>query len=137
MASTYRVVDSIDRVDLAAWERVRSACGSPIFMDPRFISAVETSMKQSCRFWYVIVYDDNSRPVACAGLAAMTIDLTDFADPRLAWIIRRGPKILSRFRKLKVLFCSWPGSPGENGTGRRPGRPTAAPAARTVPRPPR
>ena len=43
----------------------------------------------------------------------MTIDLTDFADPRLAWIIRRAPKILSRFRKLNVLFCSLPGSPGE------------------------
>jgi predicted N-acyltransferase len=115
MLYTYRVFDSIDEVDLAAWERVRSKCGGSIFMDPRFIAAVETSMKQSCRFWYVIVYDDNSRPAACACLTAMTIDLADLADPRLAWIIRHVPKLLSRFRNLKLFICGLPGSPGEKG----------------------
>jgi hypothetical protein len=68
------------------------------------------------RFWYAIVYDDDACPVACAGLAAMTIDLMDLADltaPRLARIIRCVPFILSRFRELKVLFCSLPGSPGQ------------------------
>src|SRR5712691_8382486 len=104
MPYTCRVFESIDAVDLAAWERVCSECGAAIFMDPRFIAAVETSMKESCRFWYAIVYDDGDRPVACAGLSTMTVDLTDFADPRLSWIIKRAPKILSRFRKLKMLF---------------------------------
>jgi hypothetical protein len=113
MASTYRVVDSIDRVDLVAWERVRAACGSPIFMDPRFITAVEVSMKQNSRFWYVIVYDDNNRPVACACLNAITIDLADVAGPRLASAMRRLPETLSRFRKLKALICGLPGAPGE------------------------
>jgi hypothetical protein len=111
MASTYRVVDSIDRVDLTAWERVCSACGSPIFMDPRFITAVEVSMKQSCRFWYVIVYDDNSRPVACACLSAITIDLADVAGPRMASAMRRLPETLSKFQKLKALICGLPRRP--------------------------
>ncbi len=70
-------------------------------------------MRESCRFWYVIVYDDG-HPVACAGLAAMKIDLTDFSDPRLARIIKHAPKWLSRFRELKALFCGLPGSPGGN-----------------------
>jgi hypothetical protein len=116
MASTYRVFDSINGVDLAAWELVRSACGSPIFMDPRFITAVEISMKQNCRLWYVIVYDDNSRPAACACLSAMTIDLADvagLAGPRVASTIRRVPEMLSRFRKFRALFCGLPGAPGE------------------------
>jgi predicted N-acyltransferase len=68
-------------------------------------------MKQGCRFWYVIIYDDG-RPVACAGLAAMTIDLAELSDRRLAWVIKRIP-VVSGLQKLKVLFCSLPGSPGE------------------------
>ena len=58
MPYSYRVFDSIDEVDLTAWQRVRSESGTSIFMDPRFIACVESSMKQSCRFWYVIIYDE-------------------------------------------------------------------------------
>src|SRR3954468_14031702 len=111
MSYSYRVSDSIDDVERAAWQRVCAESGASIFMDPRFIESVETSMKQSCRFWYVTVYDD-ARPVACAGLAAMSVNLAELADPRLARVLRRVP-ILSRLQKLNVLFCSLPGSPGE------------------------
>ena len=104
MPYTNRVFNSIGEIDLTAWERVRSESGGSIFMDPRFIASVEASMKEDCRFWYVIVYDGNGRPAACACLTAMTIDLADLADPRLAWIIRRVPKLLSRFRKLKLFI---------------------------------
>src|ERR1700704_7715 len=110
MPFTNRVFNSIGEVDLTAWERVRFESGGSMFMDPRFIAAVETSMKENCRFWYVVVYDGDSRPAACACLTAMPIDL---ADPRLAWIIRRAPKLLSRFRNLKLFICGLPGSPGE------------------------
>jgi predicted N-acyltransferase len=113
MPYTNRVFNSIDEVDLTAWERVRSETGGSIFMDPRFIASVETSMKEDCRFWYVIVYDGNGRPAACACLTAMTIDLADLADPRLASIIRRIPRSLTRFRKLKLFICGLPGAPGE------------------------
>jgi predicted N-acyltransferase len=108
-----RVFNSIDDVDIAAWQRVCRDGNASIFLDPRFIAAVETGMKDSCRFRYVIIEMQDGRPVACACLTEMTIDLLDFTDPRVAWVIRRGPKILSRFRHLKVLFCSLPGSPGE------------------------
>ena len=113
MPYTNRVFNSIGEVDLTAWERVRSESGGSIFMDPRFIASAETSMKEDCRFWYVIVYDGNGRPAACACLTVMTIDLADLADPRLASIIRRLPRLLTRFRKLKLFICGLPGSPGE------------------------
>jgi predicted N-acyltransferase len=112
-AYTCRVFDSIDDVDLHAWRSVCMESGASIFMDPHFIAAVETSMKRSCRFWYVIVYGDDGRPVACAGLSAMAVDIMDFGDSRVTWIVRLAPKLLSKFRKLKALFCSLPGSPGE------------------------
>jgi predicted N-acyltransferase len=111
MPYSYRDFESIEDVDLAAWDRVCSEGGASIFMDPRFIAGLESSMKQGCRFWYVIIYDDGL-PVACAGLAAMTIDLAELSDRRLAWVIKRIP-VVSGLQKLKVLFCSLPGSPGE------------------------
>jgi hypothetical protein len=113
MPYTNRVFNSIGEVDLTAWERVRSETGGSIFMDPRFIASVENSMKDDCRFWYVIVYDEKSHPAACACLTAMTIDPADLADPRLASIIRRVRRLLTRFRKLKLFICGLPGSPGE------------------------
>ena len=129
MVYACRLSVSIDQVDLGAWQRVRSENDASIFMDPRFIRVVETSMEQ-CRFWYVIVYDDAGRPVACAGLSTLTIDLRDIADvakPPLSWIIRCVPVVLPRFRELKVLFCSLPGSPGQKSLAyafiyRHPGR---------------
>jgi predicted N-acyltransferase len=113
MLYSYRLFDSIGDVDLAAWEKVRSEAGAPIFMDPRFIAAVETSMRPGCRFWYAIVYDGDGRAAACACVTRMTIDLADLADTRVAWVIRRAPGVFSRFRKLKVMICGLPGSPGE------------------------
>jgi predicted N-acyltransferase len=111
MAYTYRLFDSIDDVDLAAWERVCSECGASIFMDLRFIGAVEASITQNCRFWYVMIYE-NDCPVACACLSALAINLADFAEPGLAWILRHLPPGLSRLRHWKLMFCGFPVSTG-------------------------
>ena len=112
MPYTCRVFNSVADLDSSAWQHVCSVSGAPVFMDIRFAAAVEASMQPSCRFWYLIVDDDDGQPVGCAGLHAMTIDLTDFADPRLAKIIEWMPG-MSRFRKVKALFCSLPGTPGD------------------------
>ena len=112
MPYTCRVFNSVADIDRAAWEQVCSASRAPVFMDLRFAAAVEASMQPGCSFWYLIVDDDDGRPVGCAGLHAMTIDLTDFADPRLTKIIKWMPG-MSKFRRLKALFCSLPGTPGD------------------------
>ena len=111
MSYSYRVFDSIAEVELSAWQRVCADSSASIFMNTRFMASVEASMKQSCRFWYLIIYDDG-RPVACAGLSTMAVNLADLADPRLAWVLKHTP-VLSKLQKLNVLFCSLPGSPGE------------------------
>src|SRR5215472_3639685 len=114
MGLTYRVFDCIEAVDAADWGRVRARCGEPITADPRFIAAVEASMRPACSFWHVIVYDESGEPVASASLSAITYDMADFADPRLATIVRRLPNALSRLRNLKVLVCGLPGSAGQH-----------------------
>jgi predicted N-acyltransferase len=114
MSFTYRLFDTIGDVDLAGWQRVRSECGDSIFMDPRFIAAVEVGMRRSCRFWHVIVYDENRVAVACASLTAMSLDLAYVVDPTLASIMRRLPGVLSALRSLKLLLCGLPVSAGQS-----------------------
>jgi predicted N-acyltransferase len=114
MAYTYQLFNSIDEVDLVDWEYVRSACSEPIFMDRRFVAAVEVSMRQSCSFQYVIVYNEKTRPVACACLSARTLDLVDIADARFASIIKRLSKTAPWLRYGKVLTCGLPISVGKN-----------------------
>ena len=103
MSLTYRLFDSIDAVDLADWRRVRSQCGEPISMDPRFIAAVEASMGPGYRFWHVIIYDEDALPVACASLSTITIDLLDTADTSLAFAVRYLPGVQRALSRIKLL----------------------------------
>jgi predicted N-acyltransferase len=113
-ACRYRLFESIEDVDLAAWERVRIECGGSVFLDPRFIAAIETSMKRNCRFQYVIVYDDDGRPLACTCVTGITIDLADFVGPKLAWMIRGLPSWLRRLRFWKLMYCGLPVATGHH-----------------------
>jgi hypothetical protein len=77
-------------------------------MDPRFIAAVEVSMKQVEKFWYIVLYDEGGVAVLCTSASVMTVDLADLADPGLVRIIRHIPLLFSRLRHLKVLICGLP-----------------------------
>jgi predicted N-acyltransferase len=114
MAYTYRLFNSIDEVDPEAWERVRSASPEPIFMDRRFIAAVEISMRQSCRFWHLIVYDETGLAVACACLSASMIDLANVAHAGFAAIVKRAAGMAPWLRYVRVLTCGLPISVGKN-----------------------
>jgi hypothetical protein len=115
-AGTYshRIFDSIAQVDATAWERVRAACDASIATDPRFLAAVEASMKEGERFWYIVVYDDKGAPAACATVSAMTVDLVGFADPALARIIRLTPLNFSRLRRATLLIGGLPIGTGQH-----------------------
>lgn len=111
-AYTIRVFEAAADIERTAWDGLCASCAAPVFMDLRFVAAVEAAMKSTCRFWFVIVYDDECRPAACAGLTAMKVDFTDFGDRRVTWIVKYAP-FLARFRNMRMLFCSLPGSPGD------------------------
>jgi hypothetical protein len=117
---TYRIFNSIEEVAPADWQRVRSACGEQIAMEPRFIAAVENTMRHKCRFWYVVVYDENGLAAACASLSTVTADLANFAHPVLAWVIGHVPVVLSSLRRLKLLICGLPIPTGQPALGLMP-----------------
>ena len=108
MPFSYRIFNCIEHVDVSEWQRVRYACNGSIVMDPRFIAAVEVSMKQVEKFWYIVLYDEGGVAVLCTSASAMTVDLADLADPGLVRIIRHIPLLFSRLRHLKVLICGLP-----------------------------
>ena len=116
MGYTFRVFDCIDEIDRKDWQYLRSACGGSIFLDPCFMTAVEVGMKHSHRFWYVIFYENKDLPVACTSLCATEVDLANFADPGLAWSIRRIPGVSSSrlLRRMKLLICGLPLMVGQN-----------------------
>jgi hypothetical protein len=114
MRYLHRLFDSINDVDLADWQRIRSQRGDSIFMDPRLIAAVEIGMKESCSFWHVIIYDERLRPIARASLTAITVDLLTLVDPRLPSVIRHLPGLRSILGNLKILLCGLPVSCGQN-----------------------
>ncbi|MGE5139648.1 MAG: hypothetical protein ACM3JD_09315, partial [Rudaea sp.] len=108
VAYRHRIFDSIAQVDATEWQRVRAACNASIATDPRFLAAVESSTNQGERFWYVVLYDENGAPAACATVSAMTVDLVGFADPALARIIRATPLNFSRLRRAKLVIGGLP-----------------------------
>ncbi len=114
MVYSIRIFDSVSELDVNDWHRVQSACGGSIFIDPRFMAAVENGMRQGHRFWYLIFYDDKGLPVACTSLCATTIDLANLADRRLAFAIRHVPVLSSRLRRLRALICGLPLMTGHN-----------------------
>jgi hypothetical protein len=114
MGLSYRLFNSISDVDLLDWQRVTNECGISIFMDPKFIAAVEIGMRESCRFWHIIIYDETSRPVACASLSTISLDLAYVSPPSMASIMRRLPPVISNLRHVKVLLCGLPISAGQN-----------------------
>jgi hypothetical protein len=113
---TFRIFDCIDKIDREGWQYARSARGGSIFLDPCFLTAVETGMNRTHRFWYVIFYENKDLPVACTTLCATEVDLATFADPGLAWTTRRLPVVSSSrlLRRMKLLICGLPLVIGQN-----------------------
>jgi hypothetical protein len=54
----------------------------------------------------------------------MQVDFTDFGDPRVSWLVKYNP-LLWRFRRMKMLFCSLPGCPGDRSIVIAPGADSA------------
>jgi hypothetical protein len=113
VAYSYRIFNSIEDVDMTEWQRIAS-CDATIATDPRFLAAVEVSMKQAEKFWYIVLYDENGVPVACTCVSSMTVDLVGFADPVLARVVRFTPLRFSRLRRSKLLIGGLPIGTGQH-----------------------
>lgn len=106
------IVDSVDRLRLDAWDALRSG-PDDLFMDPRFLRAVERSMSDDCRIWYVLLLDGD-RPVASACLCHYQVDGAVLGSPWMKRMALRVRKRIPRFLLLPILFCGLPVSCGQS-----------------------
>ena len=104
---------SVDEIDVAAWETVRP--DDDLFMDVRFLRAVERSMSPQCRFWYLLFRDAGDRPVAIACLSTYVLDVSQFVPQGL---LKRSISALGGVLPFavsyKLLFCGIPFSTGQS-----------------------
>ncbi len=113
MSYSVRLYDSIDDVPLKDWELLR--CGrSDLFMDPRFVAAVERSMSDAAKFWCLLAYDEACRPVASACLSLFPLDLAMLGQRAIRQMADAVRRIVPAFLKLPVLFCGLPVSAGQS-----------------------
>lgn len=113
MNYTYRVFDSIECVDSAAWDTLCAGSAAGIFMDRRFLAAVESGMRAECRLRYVVV-DADGAAVCCTCLSTMTGSVADLAEPSIASFIRRMPARLAPLTTIRMLMCGLPVSAGQS-----------------------
>src|SRR5712671_2885126 len=95
------------------WEQIRARAGGDVFMEPRFLSVVETTMSDVSQLWYVIFYLGSGSPVACTCLSTLRVNLTVIATPGIQQVIKRLQRAAPSLLHLNILFCGLPVSLGQ------------------------
>ncbi len=110
---SHSVYQSIREVDQDEWNSLRDA-SRDVFMDPRFIEAVENSLTD-CRYRHVLVRDGSGRPIGnLASLSSFVLDgasLTQGASRKLFELVGR---VVPWFVRSKLILCGLPVSAGQS-----------------------
>jgi hypothetical protein len=114
-ATGYRreVFHRIGDVDAPAWNALRQD-NRDLFMDPRFLEAVENGMAADSKFWHVIFYDDDGRPIATASLCSYRVDAALLASGLVKRIASAVGRVLPQLVTFRVMFCGLCFSAGQN-----------------------
>lgn len=113
MSHHYRLYDSIHRVPQEAWLELQRP-GGDLYMDPRFIAVVEATMSEAARFWHLLVYDDNERPVGSACLCLFPLDAALLCPPRPRRVLQAIRHVWRNCLLVQILFCGLPVSAGQS-----------------------
>jgi predicted N-acyltransferase len=113
MSYSFRLYESIGDVPLEDWDLLRRG-RSDVFMDPRFVTAVERSMSNAGKYWCVLAYDGDGRPAASACLSLFPLDLALLGQRTLRRAADAVRRVFPAFLKLPVLFCGLPVSAGQS-----------------------
>jgi hypothetical protein len=105
--------NSIRPTNLEDWEQLCQP-GGDLFMDPRFLEVVETSMAGDVRFWNVIVYDDRGRPAASACVSLLRVDAALLTQGRTRMVVRAVRRLLPGFLYFRVLCLGLPFSASQS-----------------------
>lgn len=119
MIYSYTLCDSVERINLEDWNQLRRPEGDP-FMDPRFVATVERSMSRQGKYWVLIIYDAQKRPVATACLSLMRIDGAVLANRLVKRLVHGVRRLWHRFLYLNVLMVGLPVSGGQSQLRIRP-----------------
>lgn len=101
---TYKIFQFFEDVPIEEWKTCCDKDNS-VYLDPRFVTAVEKALINQAKFWYVIFYDSSHTPVSIATFSMYTMDLTILAVGRHKGI--RG-LIQKFFPSFKAIVCGIP-----------------------------
>ncbi len=119
------IFDSVSQIDVEAWDHVRDS--ADIFMDPRLLQALETSMAATSQFRYVLYRDQNGTPTAIAVLCTFVIDIRVLAnDAWSRWILGQLGKLSRKLVDYRIVFCGLPLSACQSSLRFAPGADSAA-----------
>ena len=113
MSLTITAVESIDEVDVTAWESLRRF-ESDLFMDRRFIRAVERTMSAATRFWHLIVRDEQGMPVAAASCCLFKAQIALLADSSTRKYAEFAHRWIPGGLTLPIMMCGLPVSAGQS-----------------------
>jgi predicted N-acyltransferase len=113
VTETYKIYDTIDEVPKGEWAKA-SQEGSRGFMDANFLRAVEKGLGEEAHIFYVLLYQGDGKPAACASLCLYRVDLVLLAGPALRNLVGWGRKVFPNLAKVKILMCGLPVSAGQS-----------------------
>src|SRR6185437_2741104 len=113
MTLSYQIYETIDQVPVDDW-REASQEDSHGFMDPNFLRAVERGLEGQARIYHVLIHEEGGKPVACASLSLMPVDLLLLAGPRVQKAVGWVRKLAPNLGKVNVLMCGLPFSAGQS-----------------------
>src|SRR3954470_10357331 len=108
-----RIYDRGEDVPREDWARL-APDSADLAMDPRLLSAFQSTMRDQCRCWFVIVRDDDDQPIASACLCLFRIDALETTGPVNRAVTRQIRRLLPRYMRFNVLFCGLPVPSAEN-----------------------
>ncbi|HZO40239.1 MAG TPA: GNAT family N-acetyltransferase [Methylomirabilota bacterium] len=113
--ASYRVRFVSRAADLPAtpWMDVRGLVPT-VFMDPRFLAAVERAFEGQGGFLHALVVDQRERAMAWASLCTFPVDVLTLAGPRIQTIARDARSLWPMLGCLRTLFVGLPVSLGQS-----------------------
>ncbi len=115
MATNYscKLYESIDDVDLEEWESICSHADN-LYLNPRFLKAVELSFTPDAKIWYAVFRDKNGKAVAANCFSQYFLDCESMSPPMLRRLISSVRQIWPSFAMYRILFGSLPISLSDN-----------------------
>jgi len=104
---SYELYQSIDDVNAEEWLGVCRRSGN-VYLDRRFLKAVEISFAGDAKLWYAICRDEAGTAVAATCFSRYLVDCSLMAPPVIQRLAARVRTFWQRFLKYKMLLCGIP-----------------------------